>query len=83
MALAVTACTAQPGSLQEAERLLAEAPDSSLAVLEGVSPASLRSRAQRAAYTLLYVRAQEACFGSYLYLFQIFLKMIHIELYFY
>lgn len=63
MALAVTACTAQPGSLQEAERLLAEAPDSSLAVLEGVSPASLRSRAQRAAYTLLYVRAQEACFG--------------------
>ncbi|MCR5071170.1 MAG: hypothetical protein K6A62_04505 [Bacteroidales bacterium] len=63
LAVAVTACTAQPGSLQEAERLLAAAPDSSLAVLEGVSPASLRGRAQHAAYTLLHARAQEACFG--------------------
>jgi len=63
LAVAVTACTAQPGSLQEAEQLLADMPDSSLAVLEGVSPASLRNRAQRASYTLLHARAQEACYG--------------------
>ena len=59
----MTACTTAPRGLQEAERLLEEAPDSSLAVLERIAPASLRGRSQRAAYTLLHARAEEACFG--------------------
>ena len=63
LAVAVTSCTAGPGELREAERLLEVSPDSSLAVLEGLSPASLHGRAQRAAYTLLHARAQEACYG--------------------
>ena len=63
LAVAVTACTAGPGELREAERLLEVSPDSSLAVLEGLSTASLHGRAQRAAYTLLHARAQEACYG--------------------
>ncbi|SKC53166.1 hypothetical protein SAMN06298214_1207 [Bacteroidales bacterium WCE2004] len=63
LAAAVTACTTAPRGLQEAERLLEEAPDSSLAVLERIAPASLRGRSQRAAYTLLHARAEEACFG--------------------
>lgn len=65
LAAALTACTAAgPGAgLQQAEALLADAPDSSLAVLDGIAPGSLRGRGQRAAYALLRARAQEACFG--------------------
>jgi len=61
----VSACTAAGPreSLREAERLLAEAPDSSLAVLDRLDASGLRGKGTRAEYTLLHTRAQEECFG--------------------
>ena len=57
----VSACTAAGPreSLREAERLLAEAPDSSLAVLDRLDASGLRGKGTRAEYTLLHTRAQE------------------------
>ena len=60
----LSACTAGPRErLNEAERLLADMPDSSLAMLDGLDAASLHGKGMRAAYTLTHARAQEACYG--------------------
>ena len=46
------------GVLSEAEMLMAEHPDSSLALLEAVNPSELRSESSRALYGLLLTQAQ-------------------------
>ena len=46
------------GVLSEAEMLMAEHPDSSLAILEAVNPSELRSESSRALYGLLLTQAQ-------------------------
>ena len=62
--LGLAACAAGPGAeLRRAEALLAEAPDSSLAVLERIPRESLQGGRRQAAYTLLLTSAQEAVFG--------------------
>ena len=43
--------------LTQAERLMEEHPDSALEILEAIPADSLRSRADRAAYALLYTQA--------------------------
>ncbi|MDE5877150.1 MAG: hypothetical protein K2H47_06620 [Muribaculaceae bacterium] len=56
---AVVACghRAPDTRLTQAERLMEEHPDSALEILEAIPADSLRSRADRAAYALLYTQA--------------------------
>ena len=50
-------------TFREAEALLADAPDSTLAILDRVREADLRSRRLKAEYALLGARAQDAVYG--------------------
>jgi len=50
-------------TFREAETLLADAPDSTLAILDRVREADLRSRRLKAEYALLGARAQDAVYG--------------------
>ena len=50
-------------TFREAEALLADAPDSTLAILDRVREADLRSRRLKAEYVLLGARAQDAVYG--------------------
>ncbi|MCR4859480.1 MAG: hypothetical protein K5910_02310 [Bacteroidales bacterium] len=58
-----TACGGGRRTLQQAESRLADAPDSTLALLERTAPGEMRTPALKARYVLLHAKASEAVYG--------------------